>query len=656
MRLILQVFFFFLNVLFHSVFLSEALHAQGKNNTLKSSEDYVRIIKYYRYLKPDSALFYVKEGVAKAEAKNDQLGMAALLNQYGMIEDNATNTEKAREKYMAAEHIYRQHKEEKGLAAVLIRLAGVERKKGNSRKSLPYIMEALKISEKNKHKEGILEARIALAQTYYYLGDTERTINNLRIAEEIDEQVPLSNMSLDMYIHFGAVYNQLRKPDSAIVYIEKGLSKSNKTEYNGLRATLLQGLGVAYSIKGDTKKALLALKQSLNLAIAIKNTPRQQTTLIEISKVYEKEQPDSALVYLQQALVIATQLKKDRQRIVILDKMSDIYRHEGYFEKALMLREESNTLAKSVYYEDMRKQVVSLEAAYDLEKSKAKLRELTIKNTEETNQKNIILSVAIGTFIILLITLVYYLRSRHFNKQLKQVNEALEESNHVKDKFFSIIAHDIRSPLASTIGVLELIDQDELDEETKRDVVKKLIVHSQSSLEILDKLLRWGHMQIKGIIMNPTAFNPLPNIERNVALLKSASDKKEIGIRTNVPNDIVLNADADHFDFVIRNLTANAIKFTGIGGEIVVKVESASKDTVKFSVIDNGVGISEARVKKLFQLASTSTKGTSSEEGTSLGLIICKQFVEANHGKIEVQSELGKGTVFSFIMRGYQKS
>lgn len=106
---------------------------------------------------------------------------------------------------------------------------------------------------------------------------------------------------------------------------------------------------------------------------------------------------------------------------------------------------------------------------------------------------------------------------------------------------------------------------------------------------------------------------------------------------------------------MIRNLLANAIKFTPEYGDIKVKATLADKEFAKFEVVDNGVGISEARIEKLFELSAMGTKGTSSEEGTSLGLIVCKEFVLANNGKLEVQSELGKGTTFSFTMKGFLK-
>jgi signal transduction histidine kinase len=647
--------FVLLGVLFLNYLTLFNVFAQHPPKPLNNSKDYINVIKYYRYLNLDSALFYVKQGLKIAEEQGDKLGRAALLNQYGMIEDNATRYRESREKYLEAESIYRDKGDEIGLAATLVRLGVVEKRKGNYDKALAYFMDALTLSEKNNHKLGMLEGRVVFAEAYYSLGEYENALRNLRIAEEIDKQIPVSNLSLNMYINYGYVYIKKAAYDKAINYIQKGLSKSNKVEYNGLRISLLLQLGTAYFKSGKQQDAIAIFKQALNFTRVIKNVLREQITLIELSEVYAKQKPDSALVYLSEALKIAEKHKMYRQQITALDKIGDLYKAKGNLAKALSYREKHNELAEQVFYTDMMKQVSSLESAYELEKSKAQLNELTVESKEQQIFYNIILSVAVGIFMVLIITLVYYFRSKHLNKLLKKANRGLEESNEIKDKFFSIIAHDIRSPLVSTISILKLINDKELDERTQHEMVNKLVSHCDSSLEILDKLLKWGQMQIKGVRLNTSEFNPLPNIRRNLALLQEAAEQKKITINLDIPPNIILNADADHFDFIVRNLTANAIKFTEVNGEVDLKAEVVEKNKIRFVVKDNGVGISQARIEKLFELAATGTKGTKAEEGTSLGLIICREFVLANNGALEVKSLVGEGTMFSFTMKGFLK-
>ncbi|WP_461787833.1 ATP-binding protein [Pedobacter sp.] len=647
------IFVSFGSLLLSCFFLCHLLAQTPKK--LSSSKDFIDIIKYYRYLNPDSATYYVELGLKAAEQQGDQLGKAALLNQYGMIDDNFARYRESRQKYLEAEIIYRQQHDQIGLATILIRLAVVERRKGNYDKSFDYALKALKVSERNKHKLGIMEARVVLAETYYDLSDYQNALENLRLAQQLEKELPLNNLTLNMYDDFGAVYIKLKDFENAIKFVQIGISKSHRVEYNGLRISLMKTLGRAYQLKGDLKRAERTFKAALNFSRKIKNVLREHAILTDLASIYEKKQPDTALKYLNQAFAIVSKYKMYRQQITILDKKATIYKQTGNLAEALKAKEISSSLAEQVFYKDMMKQVFSLESDYELEKSKAKLNELAAKNKEQQILKNVILSVAVTFFIVLVVTLIYYLRSRHLNSLLTKANLELEESNEVKDKFFSIIAHDIRSPLVSTISILKLIGDNELDETMQKHMVSKLVSHCDSSLEILDKLLKWGQMQIKGVRLNKTEFNPFENVKRNLGFLQQAADKKHIRVSVDMPKQMVLLADADHFDFIVRNLLANAIKFTEPKGEIKIAAEALNKDTIQFSVSDTGVGISEARLDKIFQLSAMGTKGTSAEEGTSLGLVICREFVLANDGQLDVESKVGEGTTFYFTLKGYLK-
>lgn len=613
---------------------------------LKNTADYVAMVQFFRYLNPDSALFYVNRGIAFADQIGDLAGHAALLNQYGMIEDNLGRFKESKVKYTEAEAIYRNLNDSLGIAKTLIRLGVVEKRKGNLNKAFELAVKSLKIGEAINNDFAILDGRLLIAEVYELLDDLLNAYKYINLAEEIVNKIPVNTLTFNFYADAANLFKRTKDFDKAILYLKKGISKINgNVAYNGHHASMLRQIGTIYRLKGEFLKSEKYLKDALTLSKNIKNVLRQMATMVELSDLYAEKNPTHSLKYLDEALKIAVVNKTHKQQVTILDRKCDVLKSMGDLAGALKAKEQSAQLSEKFFYKDVQRQVAYLEDAYESEKSRSML-------LEEAREHQIVIyiyiCIVIATFVVLIITFVYYRRARHLNKLLKKANTELASSNDVKDKFFSIVAHDIRSPLVSTIGILKLISDKDIDEETGVEMVKKLISHCENSLGILDKLLKWGQMQIKGVMLNRSIFNPITDIQRNVNLVAAAANRKGIEIVIEAKEGIFVDADADQFDFIIRNLLTNAVKFTPENG--LVKITTYVDDSKRaiFKVSDNGVGISNERIEKLFELSAIGTNGTSAEKGTSLGLIICKEFVEANGGQIVLQSVLGKGTTFSF--------
>jgi len=215
------------------------------------------------------------------------------------------------------------------------------------------------------------------------------------------------------------------------------------------------------------------------------------------------------------------------------------------------------------------------------------------------------------------------------------------------------LAHDLRSPLATIINLLYVINDDELPAPERKELINMVTVTSNASLDTLNNLLKWGEMQIKGIRLNAVELHPKEIVENDMALLSASAKLKEITMQNNIDESIRIVADRDHFEFLIRNLLSNAIKFTKQGGLVSVSAHAvAGKKEVQFTVKDNGVGIDAAKLESIFTIGNVSTDGTRDEKGTSIGLVLCKEFIEANHGRIWVNSIPGEGSEFVFVLKG----
>jgi len=241
---------------------------------------------------------------------------------------------------------------------------------------------------------------------------------------------------------------------------------------------------------------------------------------------------------------------------------------------------------------------------------------------------------------------------KYAEKMLKESEKELKELNATKDRFFTIIAHDLKNPFNSILGFSNLLidNYDRLEQENIQKYLKLIYDASYKTYNLLENLLNWSRAQTGRINYEPSYIDIHKLISETKELLLSNIENKKIDFVINVDSDIRPYADSNMIQTVIRNLISNAIKFTPEDGKIEVRTEREN-DYFKISVIDNGMGISSKNKDKLFRLDSNfSTKGTDKETGTGLGLILCKDFVEKNKGEISVYSKPGKGSTFSFTL------
>jgi signal transduction histidine kinase len=241
---------------------------------------------------------------------------------------------------------------------------------------------------------------------------------------------------------------------------------------------------------------------------------------------------------------------------------------------------------------------------------------------------------------------------KEVEKTLKENENRLKELNETKDKFFSIIAHDLKSPFISIIGLSELLSED-INEKSfdKVDEYAKMIHQSsRRAMELLSNLFEWSKLQTGSIEFNPEEIDIVSVINEAKELLSYAAWHKSITISTRLPDSFNIKADKNMISSVLRNLISNALKFTYPDGRIEISAAPYDNELI-VTVSDNGVGIKESDVDKLFRLdVSYSVSGTKGEQGTGLGLILCKDFISRHGGRIWVESEIGKGSHFHFSL------
>jgi signal transduction histidine kinase len=299
---------------------------------------------------------------------------------------------------------------------------------------------------------------------------------------------------------------------------------------------------------------------------------------------------------------------------------------------------------------------------FEEEKRESKIAELELANQHVRNE-NILYNVLFGIILLFMISvIVLIVRNsrqraernrllREKNTEIAYQNNKLREANDVKDKFFSIIGHDLRSPLVSLKGLLGMVMRNEISDSEFRAFAPKLHLLVTGTNETLENLLQWANAQMGGWSHASSVLALHDHVSKCIGLFAEAAKAKEITLVSHVSDQDNVYADPNQIELIVRNLVHNAIKFSTKGGSVSITA-SRTKEFIELLVTDSGIGMSPDHVENLFNKQNSKTsRGTQGERGTGLGLILCKEMVENNGGRIFVTSEEGKGSAFHVLLK-----
>ena len=238
------------------------------------------------------------------------------------------------------------------------------------------------------------------------------------------------------------------------------------------------------------------------------------------------------------------------------------------------------------------------------------------------------------------------------NNKLEKQRKKLDEINATKDKFFSIIAHDLKNPIAGFLELTDLLTEnwDDLEKKESKELIHLMNKNAKNLFSLLENLLHWSRAQTGNIHFTPEPFNFYDAIEETLSLLKMNIDNKNLKIHNNTDKNCEVIADYNMMSTILRNLLSNAVKFSHERKTIDIN-SSQENNKLQISIKDRGIGMSQKEKEKLFHIGENVAKpGTSDEKGTGLGLLVCKEFIEKHGGRIWVDSDPFKGSTFSFII------
>jgi signal transduction histidine kinase len=622
----------------------------AENDSIKA-DSYRQLFDYYQYSNPDSSSFYLDEGTKYFQENNYLRGVALLTMLKGQQESMLGRQEQAKVYYNDALKIYQDISNSNGVAQCNNGLGVIEGKTGNYLSATRYFMTALREFEKINNTRGILN-------TYLKLGTVNQINNNLdKALEYFNKGLVLALKVGDkrntayFYNNIGIAYGRKDMGDTAIAYFERCMALSGSPDMVELKILALLNTGNVYKDKQNYNRSLEYYYEALKLNG--EHAPETKARLIlNIATVKGLTDHKGALKDLAEAKQIALEIGQKDLRLEITEEMITQHKFLGDYRSAFSLLEEARILQDSLFNTEKATEIANLLSRHELEKSKEKVEELEVSGKRSTEQRNIIIVIAVLLAVVLLTISYTYRRTSRLNVQLTKSEGELQKTNAIKDRIFSIIGHDLRGPIANIPMVIDLYRDPRTSDAERVYMLDLLTENSMASLETLDKLLHWGKSQIKGTAIQQKSFRASQNLQHQVSLIKGIASNKNITIKDDVPPDTTIYADEDHFNFVIRNLLSNAIKFSHKDSEVLIHADRyTERGFTVFSVKDSGVGIETERLPKVFEAFGSSTVGTNNEGGTSIGLMLCKEFVNENGGKIWVESNEGEGATFFFTLK-----
>lgn len=599
----------------------------------------LEISKLYMVSQPDSAVDFCSQGIRIAEQLDDRHSVALLLLQLGSINAKHNHSELARKFYNEALAIFRSLHNQDGIALAYDELGLLDGLQQNTSEATYYLGQAMRFYQDSHDTSGIGQTYNGLGKVFEQKGEIERALTYyLRALVQYEHRGEKSQAYFDLLEHIGQLYIKKGNSRLALHYLEEGVQNSNMPLYRDTQITLLNEEGKVYEANGKKQQALDFYKQALSEAKKYNQPQEQAQALISIAGVLKKENAIQSLDDLKKALKIAEDLHQPQLEADIYQALAGVYQQEKDYKEAMMALEEHHRLLDSLLESDTTKEIAELDSSYKLESSREQIGQLKKINKRETSELD--MGMVILTIVILLLVLLWlYLR------KINKLNRELKASNHVKDTLFSVIGHDLKGPAGSAAHLITLMETEKFSEEELQSMITELRKQTAASFELLTSLFEWGRAQLQGVQVKPIALLTEPLIKKNIALLNQQATLKNITITDRTPADACIYADHDQFDFIIRNLLSNAIKFTYGGGSIDIAATKTG-DEVTYSVTDTGIGISPEQRRAFTETSLLVQFGTRGEKGSGLGLLLIKEFMKANNGRIWLESVEGKGTTF----------
>ena len=523
------------------------------------------------------------------------------------------------------------------------------------------------------HEDSILMNIVLhnVGRVFKELGQYETALQHLELSQKRSAELGDREGYPYALDEIGDVLLRMGKYDSALIYLQRSLEETRRLIKEDpesivieLEANTLIKIARVYMFLGERDKAMAYFDSTYKVHSVTNNqfglaaVELGRGTLYLMAGDYTEAEK-----YFYIALPIAKSINANTLEIRVYRQLATLWEMKGDYQKSLEYFKLYKATNDSIFSAEIHQKLLRGQIQLATESKDEQIEALTkleeFRKSEIRKQELIrnILVVVVALTVILLFTVfrsgqrrkkINMLLMNH-QQEMKKRSVELEQLNQVKDKFFSIISHDLRSPINALAGILDLVDKGAIETHELPVALKELRIRFNHTRTLLNNLLDWTLLQMDKMKLKPTRINLSILVDENIELVRSMQSKN-INFTNSISPDVFVFADNNTINLVFRNLISNALKFTNDGGTIEINAEEKDHEWV-ISVADNGVGMKPETQSMLFdKINPYSTRGTANEKGIGLGLILCKEFVEKNRGKIWVKSLEGQGSTFWFTL------
>lgn len=620
---------------FRLFFQSLSIGDSISNRAITAKSLYKLGVSCYHMNQYDIALSYQFKALKIVQTLNNDKETGAILSNISFIYARKHYYAKALDYQYKALEIRKSIKDQREVSKSLDALGNLHLRSHNYPQALAAFKQSLVISKQLQDKKGIATAWHNLARVYTELRQYERAKSLYFDALKLKQGIGFRKEEIRSLRGLGRVFLLQKNYAKALEFFNQALSLSQAIKTNRELVQTLNDLGDFYAQQDEPRKALGFHQKALNKAYTSQEGFQMMDTYQYLYNTYLKlnDQANFARFYkLHQQLVDS--LGGSRDPVAEIKAMQEHYEKQKKEKELATLQKEKNLLEKQ---NKLQKQKINRDSQVEA-------------------------LLLVGLLLVIIVATVLYnnyqfkhkanQQLRVLNSQLKESQEELHLSNSMKDRLFSVIAHDLRSPLNTVSGFLNLmrLQKDAMTPEEIQELTSQMINSVKSTLDLLDNLLHWSRSQMGLMKMNVQLIDIEELVDDSFNLLSLNAQSKHIELVKSIAPNCEVMVDAQMIDIVIRNLISNAIKFTN-DGSVTVHCHLADNAQVEVNVQDTGVGITQEDAQKLFKVDSHfTTEGTNKEKGTGLGLLLCKELVEKNGGKIWVESKPDQGSCFKFLL------